>query len=329
MAEATPQAPAKKAVKNEKELHLERCKAVLNQVFDSEKKYMFQLASSNLEREIPPYEVVNNRSIPVTTQKFKPAQNIVYTAQIVWPEGLKDPWSSKDRKQGRYVIRYYDGCSTLFVDEQPQDRVTIEQMMKQTKERRFLEGKFGAYGDETMLLTYLYICSWNADSPFKTRSSSTVFVPVDRMKIATAETARLDLTEKALQLAKEASEQKMMIHANFLGIPMKDWDSDNDLTASEIRAAYRKRALQDADGFIKSYGNKSIEIKYYISKALETGVIDVNFSPNIAVWGTSKSKICDISGLKSHEVIGEKLFEFSQLPDGEEFLIQLKAVYEQ
>lgn len=328
MAEAQPQAPTKKAVKTEKELHLEKCQSILKEVFDTERKYMFQLAGENLERELPVYEVVNNRANPLPGKKFRPSNNIVYTSQIVWPDGLKDPWSSKERKQGRYIIRYYDGCTTLFIDEQPQDRQTIEQLMKQTKNRFFLEGKFGCYGDETMLLTYLNICSWNGDSPFKTRTSSTVFMPVDRRKMATQESERLDATEKALELAKNASEQKMKIHALYLGIPMKDYDSDNDLTPEEIRSLYRKKALADADGFIKSYGNKAIEIKYYISKALETAIIDVKFNPNVAVWGSSKNKICDISGLKSHEAIGEKLFEFSQLPEGEEFLIQLKAVYE-
>lgn len=329
MADASPQAPTKRAEKTTKQLHFETCERILKQVFDTEKKYVFQLAAQNMERQLPVYEIENNRSTPITTKKFKPKQNIVFTSQIVWPDGLKDPWSGKERKQGRYIIRYYDGCSTLFIDDQPQDRVTVEQLMKQTQYREFLDGKFGVNGYETMLLQYMHICSWNGDSPFRTQSANAIFVPVDRTKIATQETARLDLTEKALGLAKDASEQKMMIHANYLGIPMKDWDSDNNLTSEEIRAEYRKRALQDADGFIKSYGNKSIEIKYYISKALETGIIDWKSNPNIAVWGTSKNKICDISGLKSHEAISEKIFEHSQLQEGEEFLIQLKAVFDQ
>lgn len=326
MADATPQAPVKKAVqKTPQELLLENCSAIVNKVFDTEKKYVFQLAAENLHREKPVVDVRENNVVP--HKKFKPTQNIVYTSQIVWPEGLKDPFSGKERKQGRYNLRYYDGCTTLFQDDQNQDRVTIEQFAKQTKERRFLDGKFGCYGDETRLLLYLYMCSWNAESPFKTKSSSTVFVPVDRMKIATNESNRLDLTEKALQLAKDATEQKMKIHSAYLGIPMIDFDSGNELEGPELRSAYRKEALRDAQSFIESYGNKDIEIKYYISKALETGLIDVKFNPNKAVWNTSKTPICDISGLRSSEAITEKLFEFSRLQEGEEFVIQLKALF--
>jgi hypothetical protein len=327
MAQATPQAPAKEAAKTPEQIHLENCQNLFNQVFDTNKKYMFQLVATNMEREIPVHEVVNNRSVPLPNKKFKPAQNIVYTSQIVWPKGLKDPWSDKERNPGRYIIRYYDGCTTLFVDQQTQDRVAVEQFMKQTRERRFLEGKWGCYGDETMLLLYMHMCSWNQDSLFKTRTSSTVFVPVDRMKIATAESARLDLTEKALQMAKDASEKKMMIHASYLGVPMIDWDSDNPLTPEEIRAEYRKESLRNPSKFIESYGDKTIEIKYYISKSLETGLIDVKFNPNKAVWASSKNVICDISGLKSHDAIADKLFEFSQLEEGTEFLLQLQAVH--
>lgn len=327
MAEATPQAPVKKAVKTEKELHLERCTTIVKQVFDTGKKYMFELASHNLERDIPVYEVNGTRSMPITNKKFKSSQNIVFTSQIVWPEGLKDPWSGKERSPGRYIIRYYDGCNTLFIDNQPQDRTTIDQLIKQTQYRRFLEGKFGCYGDETMLLMYLNICSWNTDSPFRTRTANAIFTPVDRAKIATQATERLDITEKALQLAKDATEQKMMIHAAYLGVPLIDYDSGNELEPAEIRSEYRKQALKNPELFTESYGNKKIELKYFISKALETGLIDVKYNPNKAVWASSKREICDIHGLKSLDVVAEKIFEHSQLESGEEFVLQLTALF--
>lgn len=328
MAEATPQAPIKQAVKTADQIRLEKCKAVIEQSFEIDKKYMFQLAVENLERDMPVVEIINDRAArSLPHKKFKPSQNIVYTSQIVWPKGLKDPWSNKERNAGRYIIRYYDGCTTLFMDGQPQDRETIEQLRKQTKERRFLDGKFGCHGDEVMLLSYLYMCSWNQDSPFKTPSSSTIFVPVDRTRIATVESQRLDQTEKALQLAKEASEEKMMIHAAYLRIPMTDYDSDNPLTPNEIRALYRKEALGNAEVFINTYGDKTIEIKHYIRKALETGLIDTKFNPNMAVWATSKKPICDINGIKTLEAIATKIFEHSQLAEGEEFVIQLQALF--
>ena len=286
--------------------------AFLAQEFDPSKKYMFELASKNLERELPVFDMVTKR--PVPHQEFKPSQNIVLTSQIVW-------------KGSRANIRYYDGCDSIFVSEQPKEKETIEQLMKQTKKRFFEKGKFGCYGDERMLLLYLNACSWNAESPFKTRTSDTIFTSVNADKKASQESARLDMIEKAILLAKEASKNKMYIHANFLGIPTTDWDSGNELTEAEVRSAYRKEALQNPSNFVETFGNKSIEVKYYIDKAIESGLINNKFNSNKATWSNSNSEICDISGLRSPEAIAAKLFEFSQLEDGQEFVIQLKSIY--
>ena len=178
-----------------------------------------------------------------------------------------------------------------------------------------------------MLLMYLDICSWNVESPFRTNTANGIFLPMNPDKKATAETAKMDSIEEALKLAKEASEVKMLIHSAFLGIPHIDYTSGNELTPKEIRAEYRKRAMQDSVNFIDSYGNKSIEVKYFIDKALQDGVINNKLNANKAAWGNSNTPICDISGLKSREAIADKLYEYSQTEEGEEFVIQLKAIY--
>lgn len=287
--------------------------AYIAMIFDSTKKYMFELATQNMEREMPVIEVDGQRSRPIPTEKFKPYQNIVLTSQIIW-------------KGQRRILRYYDGCTSIFADEQPKDKDDIDQFIKVTQPRAFLKGKFGAYGDEKMLLMYLNICSWNANSPFRTRAANAIFIATDTMKIASVESAKLDETERALQLAKDASRTKMMIHAAYLGIETEDFDSGNELTDTEIRTKYRRRALQDATYFIDSYGNKAIEVKYYINQALIKGLITNKFNPNKLTWQNGK-EICDISGLKSNDAIGEKAFEFSQLEDGAEFGIQLRALF--
>lgn len=287
--------------------------AYLAMEFDPQKKYMFELAVQNAEREMPVIEVDGQKSRAIPTEKFKPYQNIVLTSQIIW-------------KGQRRICRYYDGCSSIFADEQPKDKEEIDQFIKVTQPRAFLKGKFGAYGDEKMLLLYLMICSWNEESPFRTRSANVIFKATDTVKIASAEAKKLDETERALELAKSASKTKMIIHSAFLGIETEDYDSGNELTEGEIRIKYRRRALQDAAYFIESYGNKSIETKYYINQALLKGLITNKFNPNRATWQNGK-EICDISGLKSNDAIGEKIFEFSQLEDGQEFQIQLKALF--
>lgn len=280
--------------------------------FDADKKYMFELAEPNLERELPIIDVREKRPLP--HQKFKPYQNIVLTSQIVW-------------NGSRVNIRYYDGCDSIFVSQQPKEKDVIDQFIKQTRVRAFLEGKFGANGDEKMLLRYMIICSWNGESEFRTRTANSIFKPLDKSRQALAEASRLDQIETALQYAKEASEPKMLIHSHYLGISKTDYDSGNDLTPKEIRTAYRQWAIKNSAEFIKSYGNKNIEVKYYIDKAVEKGLISNKFNPNKATWKDSNTVICDVSGLKSNEAISEKVFEFSQTEEGEEFKLQLTALF--
>ena len=284
----------------------------LAQKFDPKVKYMFELAVKNPKRELPVIDMRRNR--PAPHQEFKPSQNIVFTSQIIW-------------KGQRRMVRYYDGCDTIFVDEQPKDRETIEQYIRQTKKRNFLEGKFGCYGDERQLLLFMFVCSWNAESEFRTRSADAVFIPSNSVKKADQKLEKLERIEEAMKKAKEASLDKMFMHAAYLGIPTTDWDSGNELTEKEIRVAYREQASEFPDEFIRSYGDKTIELRYYIRKALEQGIITNKVNPNKATWGKNDTVICDISGLKSHDAIVDKLLEFSQLEEGAEFSIQLKGLF--
>lgn len=300
----------KELVKKDSNEHL-----YLSKVFDVDKKYMFQLAKELPEPEYPVVVVTGSKARVATHKKFSLYRNLTYTSQIIW----------KGQRRG---IRYYDGCDTIFIDKQPKDKESIDQFIRQTRRRFFNEGKLGVYGDEKMLLLYMNMCSWNGDSPFKTRIANAIFISTDTDKIVSAEFTRLDEAEKALELAKKASDTKMKIHADYLGIAMMDYDSGNELTERELRVEYRKYALGDPKGFISSYDNKSMEVKYLIDKALERGIIGNKHNPNKATWGSNHTAICDISGLVSLESIAQKLLEFSQMEEGAEFVIQLKAVIE-
>lgn len=288
-------------------------KIVLRTKFDAKKKYMFELAVENDQRELPIMVVQNNKATLDPHRKFKPYQNIVFTSQIVW-EGE------------RRIIRYYDGCTTLFQDEQPKDKDVVSDLIKRTKKRAFLDGKFGCKGDERMLLLYMTICSWNAESEFRTETGTEVFRPSNADKKANAESERMDAIEEALKLAREATESKMRMHAPYLEIPEIDHESGNAWSPKELRTLYRKKAAENPKNFIISYGNKSLETKWLISKALREGLINNKANPNKLVWKGSGSLIMDISGIKSIEGIADAAFEFSRTEDGEEFLIQLKAL---
>lgn len=106
MADAlqTEVAPSKKERAQQSEIKLEKQELTkeqiaLSQKFDTKKKYMFELAEKNMQREQPIIDMVTKRQ--AAHIDYKPYQNIVLTSQIVW-------------NGERRMIRYYDGCTSLL-----------------------------------------------------------------------------------------------------------------------------------------------------------------------------------------------------------------------
>jgi hypothetical protein len=280
---------------------------------------------------------------PLQDKEYKPRQNLLYRSSIVWDgsdavfekkkeDGSYDTNSRliSGHRAGKQIIRYYEGCTSLFEDEQPKDRDVMAQLVEATPERVFADGYLFVYGYEDMLKKYLDICSWNADSDFRIPTVEPVFKALDSEASAESEADRLDKIEEAMELAKKASEKKMMIHCQFLGVETVDLKTLNPLSEKGIRAGYRKAALKDPFEFIRSYNDTSIQLQSYIEKAMQTGLISTTIIPNQAAWSKKGTIICDLSGLKSPDAILNKLVEFakSDSEQGSAFKEMLTALYE-
>lgn len=297
----------------------------LTPILDASTKHVYVLCNENPERDAPIILIEGNRENRIRGNKFKPYLNLLMRSSIFW-NGDEDnkPQGWGDYEPGKRLIRYYDGCTSLFPEDQPKERETIEQLMNSTRQRVFANGYLEVFAYEPMLKLYLDYCSYNAESPYKVPTVNAIFKPINPDMMAAKEEARLDALEMALELAKAASEEKMFIHGNFLGVSSADETTGNKLTPKAFRSSYRKVATEQPERFVASYDDKSIFTKYWIEKAIEGS--EIRFNNNLAVW-KSGNTICDISGLKSHEGKVQKLVEFASLSDGEEFLAQLKALY--
>lgn len=289
---------------------------------DINTKFMYVLYNKNERRG----RIFDEAGNPRGEAEHKPARNLLLRSSILWPGG-KDPFSGKDRNKGKHIIRYYDGCTTLFIDDQPKDKETIDQFVSNTRQMVFQHGYLSVYGYETLLKNYMDWCSYNVDSPYRVPTVEIVFTLLDSEKSSKIEAEKLENTEQAMELAKKATEKKMLVHAKYLGIPFEDIKSGNPLSPAAIRTAYRTYAKDFADTFIKSYNDKSIQTATYIQLALETGTINTNIVPNKAIWSESKAEICDLSGIKSQDGIMNRLIEFSQTQEGGAFDDQLRALY--
>lgn len=289
---------------------------------DINTKYAYVLPEKNEKRN----NVYDEKGRARPEPEYKPRMNLLLRSSIIWPGG-KDPFSGKERAKGRYPIRYYDGCSTLFIDDQPKDKETIDQFVNNTRELFFLNGHLYCYGYDTMLKNYLDWCSWNGNSSYRVPTIDIKFKALDSEKQSQLESDNLDKMEEAMKLAKMANVNKMKMHCKYLGVWLEDIVTNIPLTDAAIRTAYRKKAQEDPSAFVATYNDESIQVTAWIETAMETGEISTTLIPNRAVWSKKGAEICDISGLKSKESIVNKLVEVAQSQGDEEFKSQLRGLY--
>lgn len=295
---------------------------------DYNQRFMYVLAEKN-DRLGGVYDAKTNREI--TGSSYKPYRNLLLTCAILW-DGSDLVLDEQGRilsgfPKGKRHICYYDGCSSIFVDEQPKENATRTKLLEATRQISFNNGYLSVFGYETKLKEFCDIASWNGDSPYRLPSAPVVYLNVDSESEKAAISDSLDSLEEALKMAKEASDMHVLVHGRYLGVPELDGITGNPLSQKAIRALYRKKAQDSPDEFIKSFSDKSISIKYFVEKAIEAGEINTNTNTNKVVWRKSGQVITDISGIKSQEGIRSALVEFAQSTEGEEFAIQLKALY--
>lgn len=289
---------------------------------DLNTRYAYVLAEKNTPRGRVYDENGNQRN----EVEYKPYVNVLLKSSIVW-KGDKDPFSGKERKAGKYQIRYYDGCTTLFVDDQPREKDALDSLISATRELNFDNGYLFIYGYENMLKNYMDWASYNADSPYRIPNSTAKFKNVNTEKQAEIEAALLEREDTARELAKNADLKKMKIHCKYLGIAMVDHITQQPLSVTAIRTEYRKFAKANVEHFIKSYNDKSIEVHTWVTDALNTGVISTSLIPNNAAWAKGGALICGLDGLRAQNLIIDKIVEFTQTEDGGDALAQLKALY--
>ena len=289
---------------------------------DINTRYAYVLAKKNERRG----GVYNEAGQARIEQEYPPSLNILFTSSIVWPGG-KDPFSGKERQPGRYSICYYDGCTTLFVDEQPREFDTLKQLKLNTREIGFGYGFCFIMGYDKMLKIYMDWASYNENSPYRVPSVEIKWMNVDTERDILSEGELMDMEDRVRELATKAPLKKMMIHAKFLGIATQDPITNIDFSEKAIRVEYRKAAKANPKFFESSYNDKSVEVRTWIREAFSTGTISTSLIPGKVLWTKGRAEIMDTMGLKAEELIIDKLAEFTQVEDGADFLAQLKALY--
>lgn len=264
---------------------------------------------------------------PAPMQRFKPYEDIPDTSSIVWQGGKVRPTDKAERPPGRYIIRYYDGCDSIFVDEQPKEKAILDGYRANTKTIFLQNGYLDVMGWDTMKKWYLDWCSYNSESPYRLPAVRIIFRPVDEALATEKKAASLDKVFEAMTLAKNAKDDQVKIHAAFLGVSFIDSMAQTPRELKHIKTDYLEKAKENPELFINSYSDKIMKVKYWITEALNSGAISHTKVPNKLSWGQSGSVICDCTGLITMDSLKDRLIEFHESELGDEFKVQLKALY--
>ncbi len=287
--------------------------------FDTDLKYSYEM----LKRVEDSNNIFNEAGRKVTPPKFKPKLNVLFESSVIW-DGSKDPFSGKQRPQGKHYIRFYDGCTTLFKDDQPQQKEVIDTLLLSTDKRYFDYGYIHVDGNDRLLKLYMDWASFNINSPFRNEKIDPIWKSVLGEADVLSEAQKLDLKDKAIEYAKTCKESKMLTHARFLDIPDTDIVTGAKYSPEAVRILYRKFASEKPEVFMKSFNDESVELKQKIKDSIYSGRISLGIIPNQAVWTQSGLPICDISGISENiNLVVAKIAEFALSGEGSEFMAKL------
>lgn len=294
---------------------------------DASIKYAYVLINKNPRRG----GVFDENGQPVKEQEFKTGLNILFESSIIWPGGI-DPFTTdengkngKTRPQGKYFIRYYDGCSTLFKDNQPTDKNTIDALVQGTVARNFNHGYFFVDGFDKMMKIFMDWTSLNESSPYRNPNIFPSFKSVLAEKNLLSEGELLELEDKASNLAKTAPKAKMISHANFLEIALADNITNVPYSDEAIRIAYRMFAKSNPKKFIATFNDETLEFKYKVRTLIIEGKLSMSLIPNSLTWVSNGMPTMDISGLDGIEQVVNKAASFAQTDDGKAFLEKVNS----
>lgn len=293
-----------------------------------DRKYAYVLLNKNQRRG----GVFDENGQPVREQEFKTGLNILFESSIIWKGGI-DPFTTdengkggKVRPQGKYYIRYYDGCSTLFKDSQPSDKATIDALTLGTQQRAFSHGYFFVDGFDKMLKIFMDWTSLNESSPYRNPNVHPSFKSDLAEEALLSDGERLEMEDKANEIAKTAPKAKMISHANFLEIAMVDYITNVPYSDEAIRIAYRKYAKANPAKFIATFNDETLEFKYKVRTLIIDGKLSMSLIPNSLTWVSNGMPAMDISGLDGIEQVVNKAASFVQTEEGKVFETKVNSL---
>ena len=216
-------------------------------------------------------------------------------------------------------IRYLEGVSTIFEDEQEH---LSDFKKKQRPEIKFINGVLVVASNRTSLIKFLLSSNMNEGNKNPIQGTRKIYKLLDFEAQEEQAINQAETRMEAMKLAMEAPVENMIPHAQYLGVRFKNQYGD-DRGDKAIRVDYLDFADKNPDLFIKTYNNPLVKVEYSIRKAMSVNMIDVETSKGQAIWGDTKKFIAQIPD----RVDAVKyLSEFCLTEKGKDFYSQLKSI---
>lgn len=216
-------------------------------------------------------------------------------------------------------IRYLEGVSTIFEDEQEH---LSDFKKKQRPEIKFINGVLVVPANRTSLVKFLLVSNMNEGNKNPISGTRKVYRLIDFEAQEEQAINKAETRMEAMKLAMDAPVESMIPHAQYLGVKFKNQYGD-DRGEKAIRVDYLEFADKNPDLFIKTYNNPLVKVEYLIRKAMSVNLIDTETSKGQAIWGDTKKFI---SQIPDRADVVKHLSEFCLTEKGKDFYSQLKTI---
>jgi hypothetical protein len=248
---------------------------------------------------------------------FPPNFLIPNSDTILWNFGTESNPDFQPRE-----IRYIDGMKSIFVDEQEKNGALADNVInKQTNVIQFNNGFLRVPSWNKPLVQFLSLNNQCSKNTNKFKMITNIYMLLD---FGDNDDTVVELGKKkdrAYDLARSASEDDMIPHAKFLGIPFIHASTGEERDMDAIREDYKGKALADPEKFLLMANNPKLKLRFLIEKGLEKGIITTGLVKNQAHWVATKQMIVQ---LPANQKEIDALTEFASMEEGSGFVSTLK-----
>ena len=248
---------------------------------------------------------------------FPPYFTIPNVDIILWNYGTEEAPDLQPRE-----VRYIDGMKSIFVDEQEVNGPLADSILnKQTNIITFNDGHLRVSSWNKPLVQFLRLnnqCSENKNK-FKMIGNTYTLLDYGNTDDNVVELGKKK--DRAYDLARSASEDDMIPHAKFLGIPFIHASTGEEREMDAIREDYKAKALVDPEKFLLMANNPKLKLRFLVEKGLEKSIITTGLVKNQAHWVSTKQLIYQ---LPANQTAVDALTEFASSEDGSGFISTLR-----